>query len=505
MSIVSSSLKSQQAFSGEFSLTGAKARGFAPVYRVLPSALKSPHLSYSEVYHGVSASIDEKCGSESRSSPVTFCNFPSPVDGFRVPCDQNSPSTTRCPKNKELILCSVVRLANQGLSSPVNVKGNFNNDNFFADQRLSRPKDPIQYDGCSPPTNVYAPDRRIVAIGDVHGDLERTESALKLAGVLSSDRKGHWIGGSTVLVQVGDILDRGEDELAILSLLHNLHQQALLQGGAVFQVNGNHETMNVGGDYRFVEAGGFEECINFLSYCEEEHSGDWEAAFQGWYRTSKEQKASRPRPKFINWLLNLSCVWSMTFGRCLCGDYQMQKGAAIRALLLNPGGPIATQLARHGVVLKLNDWLFAHGGILPHHVKYGLEKINSEVTLWMKGTPEHKGQLPFIATRGFDSIVWSRLYSQDSERQEDKLKAGALLEAALDAANAKGLIVGHTPQPYGANSEFKGRVWRIDVGMSSGVLHAQPEVLEIVGDKVRVLSTSLYGEKAGAVGVADVL
>ncbi|KAL3682436.1 hypothetical protein R1sor_000458 [Riccia sorocarpa] len=482
MPSISSSLNSQQAFSGKFSLTGAKAPGFAPVYRVLPSALKSPHLPSSDVYHGVSASINEKCSSEPRSSPVTFCNFPSPADGFRVPGDSDSPSTTRRSNNKELILCSAARLANQGLSSPVNVAGNFNNDNFFADERFSRPKDPIQYDGCDPPTNVYAPDRRIVAIGDVHGDLERTESALKLAGVLSSDGKGRWIGGSTVLVQVGDILDRGEDELAILSLLHNLHQQALLLGGAVFQVNGNHETMNVGGDYRFVEAGGFEECIDFLSYCEEEHSGDWEAAFQGWYRTSKERKASRPRPKFINWLLN---------------PLMMQKGAASRALLLNPGGPIATQLARHGVVLKLNDWLFAHGGILPHHVKYGLEKINSEVTKWMKGTPEQKGQLPFIATRGFDSIVWSRLYSQDSERQEDKLKAGAVLEAALDAANAKGLIVGHTPQPYGANSEFKGRVWRIDVGMSSGVLHAQPEVLEIVGDKVRVLSASPYGEKAG--------
>ncbi|KAL2611244.1 hypothetical protein R1flu_022936 [Riccia fluitans] len=488
---ISNSLKSQQAFSGELSHSWAKAPGFAPVYRVLPSALKSPHLPYSDIFHGVSASITDKCSSEQRSSPVTFCNFKSPVEGFRTPDDSDSPSTTKRSKNKELILCSAARLANQGVSSSVNIAGNFNRNNGFADESFSRPKTPIQYDGCDPPTSVYAPDRRIVAIGDVHGDLERTESALKLAGVLSSDGHARWVGGSTVLVQVGDILDRGEDELAILSLLHNLRQQALLMGGAVFQVNGNHETMNVGGDYRFVDAGGFEECVNFLSYCEEDHSGDWQAALEGWYRTSKERKASRPKPKFINWLLN---------------PLMMQKGAASRAVLLNPGGPIATQLARHGVVLKLNDWLFAHGGILPHHVKYGLERINSEVTKWMKGKQEQNGQLPFIATRGFDSVVWSRLYSQDRyERPEDKLKAGAVLEAALDAANAKGLIVGHTPQPYGANCEFKGKVWRIDVGMSSGVLHAPPEVLEIVGDKVRVLSASPYGEKAGTLGVADLL
>lgn len=52
-----------------------------------------------------------------------------------------------------------------------------------------------------------------------------------------------------VVVQVGDILDRGEDEIAILSLLRLLDEQAKANGGAVFQVNGNHETMNVEGDF----------------------------------------------------------------------------------------------------------------------------------------------------------------------------------------------------------------------------------------------------------------
>jgi hypothetical protein len=28
---------------------------------------------------------------------------------------------------------------------------------------------------------------------------------------------------------------------------------------------------------------------------------------------------------------------------------------------------MAKQLACHGVALKVNDWLFAHGGIMPHH------------------------------------------------------------------------------------------------------------------------------------------
>lgn len=44
------------------------------------------------------------------------------------------------------------------------------------------------------------------------------------------------------------------------------------------------------------------------------------------------------------------------------------------------------------------------------------------------------------------------------------------------------MVVGHTPQMSGCNCECEGKIWRIDVGMSSGVLDATPEVLEIVND-----------------------
>jgi pectinesterase len=38
------------------------------------------------------------------------------------------------------------------------------------------------------------------------------------------------------LIQLGDILDRGEEEIAMLSSLHSLGIQAKTQGGAVLQV-----------------------------------------------------------------------------------------------------------------------------------------------------------------------------------------------------------------------------------------------------------------------------
>jgi hypothetical protein len=59
---------------------------------------------------------------------------------------------------------------------------------------------PILYENGEedPPTVVSAPNRRIVAIGDLHGDLERTLWALQLAGVLSNDGLHRWTGGTTV-------------------------------------------------------------------------------------------------------------------------------------------------------------------------------------------------------------------------------------------------------------------------------------------------------------------
>jgi hypothetical protein len=36
------------------------------------------------------------------------------------------------------------------------------------------------------------------AVGDLHGDIERTQWALQLAGVLSKDGQHRWTGGTTL-------------------------------------------------------------------------------------------------------------------------------------------------------------------------------------------------------------------------------------------------------------------------------------------------------------------
>ena len=114
----------------------------------------------------------------------------------------------------------------------------------------------------------------IFAIGDLHGDLAQAEAALELVGL--TDSSGNWQGGSSTLVQTGDLLDRGPDSLALVQLFEGLkvgnelysaqgllkdrkqcflvaeQDSANISGGKVFTLLGNHEVMNLMGDYRYV-------------------------------------------------------------------------------------------------------------------------------------------------------------------------------------------------------------------------------------------------------------
>lgn len=48
--------------------------------------------------------------------------------------------------------------------------------------------------------------RRIIAVGDIHGDLVNAHRVLQMANVVDED--GFWTGNVDVLVQTGDIIDR---------------------------------------------------------------------------------------------------------------------------------------------------------------------------------------------------------------------------------------------------------------------------------------------------------
>lgn len=298
------------------------------------------------------------------------------------------------------------------------------------------PASPNSENVVDPPTYVTA-SGRIVAIGDLHGDLDKAVESLKLAGVLEIDEptgQVAWVGRDTVVVQLGDVMDRGDCEIGIINILRFLDSEARKEGGAVYMLNGNHETLNVLGDFRYVTAGAFAESAVY--------GGMTEKDFKDW-----------------------------------------KKVARMRYQLYTPGGQLAMELAKNPTVLVVNDTVFAHGGLLPTHVEYGIERLNREVAAWMRGEKQADGslaQLPPLAAAGSDSVMWNRSLGKERfPTPYERYHACRSLQQALAKSGGKRLVVGHTPQLTGVNCECDDSVWRVDVGMSYGVLNRGVQVLEI--------------------------
>ena len=82
---------------------------------------------------------------------------------------------------------------------------------------------------------------RVVAVGDVHGDVIAFRSTLRACALI--DDAERWVGGDAVLVQCGDVLDRGTAEAECLALLRGLVDEARDAGGRVVRLLGNHEAV----------------------------------------------------------------------------------------------------------------------------------------------------------------------------------------------------------------------------------------------------------------------
>jgi len=285
--------------------------------------------------------------------------------------------------------------------------------------------------------------KRIIAIGDLHGDFEVLLIALLKAKCINV--KGKWIGGKTFVVQMGDILDRGgrgesvdtknhREELDILQYLEELHRMAKKKGGAVYSILGNHELMNIMGDFRY----------------------------------------TTPNT-------------NMGFG-----------GENRRKELFKPGGEIAKLIACHTYgIIQIGNWVFVHGGILPYHINiFTIGVINDlvkQVILGKRtiedGKKDSLKQEEKALLFGEEGIFWTRLLSSHIPRCDLVNETMAIL--GID--NSKGgIVVGHTPQ-NNINSVCNKRLWKVDNGMSRAFgprkTDYRIQVLEILnnGRKVNVI------------------
>ncbi len=273
--------------------------------------------------------------------------------------------------------------------------------------------------------------KRVVAIGDVHGDL----GALKdlLMATKAVDARGKWIGGELIVVQTGDLLDRGDDEQEIIDWLERLEGEAAKAGGAFYWLLGNHELMNAAGDFRYVTAGGFSD-------------------FQG--------------------------VPALDFAAVVKAPPVMQARAA--AFLVGPkAGPYARILSGQNTIRIVGDTVFSHAGVTEPWVSK-LDRVNLESRCWLAGQLP-ASQIPEVLTDD-ESPVWTRALGGDLVDCDALARTLAQLGAAR-------MVVGHTVQEEGITSTCGGALWRIDGGMSAHY-GGRLQALELRGAAAQVVTAT---------------
>jgi hypothetical protein len=88
--------------------------------------------------------------------------------------------------------------------------------------------------------------RRIVAIGDIHGDLEAWQRALRLGGLVCGPAPPRWCANTTTLVQIGDLVNKREPrDMAVLRYTERLAAEAAAAGGRLVVVLGDHDLHNL--------------------------------------------------------------------------------------------------------------------------------------------------------------------------------------------------------------------------------------------------------------------
>jgi hypothetical protein len=281
---------------------------------------------------------------------------------------------------------------------------------------------------------------RLVALGDIHGDLKALRAALRLAGAIDSE--DDWIGKDLTVVQTGDQVDRGDQDREVLDVLEKLEGAAKAAGGALHVLNGNHELMQATFDFRYVTPRSFE-------------------SFQGFRNEALPALAERLPPE--------------------------ERG---RAAAFAPGRAYAQKLAKHLTVAVIGDSLFAHGGVLPAHVDYGLSRINREASDFLSGKRADLSR----ALAAEDSPVWTREFGSPQVGAD----TCAALGRVLQQVGAKRLIVGHTVQKDGISSACQERLFRIDVGLSAYYGNNPVQVLEITASGARVLTAGAASPKKSA-------
>jgi len=298
-------------------------------------------------------------------------------------------------------------------------------------------------------------EQRVVAIGDIHGDLDSFVGILQRARLIDPVRR--WSGGKSILVQTGDFLDRGPTSRGVIDLLMSLQRDAQRQGGRVVVLMGNHEAMNIVGDLRYVSNKDYAE-------------------FADDRPDTRKRKVDTSKPA----------------------------GFAERCEAFRPEGKYGKWLRTLPPVAKINDSIFLHGGIHPDLPASSVEKINEAVAGELKafdvfrdflvdkdivGPCDTLDKLTDAAKMALDKAkgkdaetlkaflgypgwlvfhdngpLWFRGYAQWTDTD-----GASHIQRLTQAFGVARFVVGHTPQTNGQiGARFGGKVYLIDTGMLAG-------------------------------------
>jgi hypothetical protein len=275
---------------------------------------------------------------------------------------------------------------------------------------------------------------RIVAIGDVHGDYDSFVEVLREAELIN--RRRNWIAGDTHLVQVGDLPDRGPDTDRVIELLRKLEKQAADAGGRVHALIGNHEAMNMLGDLRYVHPG---EYSAFRSGQSRQYRNRY------YEQTVLSRQANDPD-------FEPDSAFRKSF------EEQFPLGYVEHRFAWAPEGEIGSWVLSHNAAIKIDRYLFLHGGLSPALLGSSLEDINSQIRDELAG--KHAGEIMLAEAQ--DGPLWYRGLAQNPETEE-----AAHVDAVLEFYEVDHIILGHTPGTGVILPRFDGKVLIVDTGMSS--------------------------------------
>lgn len=323
---------------------------------------------------------------------------------------------------------------------------------------------------------VLPATKRIIAIGDIHGDIELAKRSFKIAKLI--DDNLNWIADppNTIVVQVGDQIDscrpipgvyeckerryqndKAED-ITVLDFFNEMHLKAKEKGGAVYSLLGNHELMNVDGKF------------NYVSY----------ENYENFKLSDKYEDKDR-----------------------LNGPNGRKKAFA-------PGGPVAKMMAcTRNSVLIIGSTMFVHAGVLPGlankmdylniDTKSKIKYLNTIIRKWLlkKITLDMKIKKNILVNDIEISPFWTRIYGLIPKKTEmSSNMCSDSFKHALEVFKIGKMVVGHTPQLFTNNEGINGtcyeidgnKLFRIDGGFSRAFnvfgYNNVVQVLEILDDNV---------------------